>query len=43
MNKSSTERKDETLYHIMLYVTIFRLNELPMDDYKSLVYVSRVF
>jgi hypothetical protein len=39
MNKHSTERKDEVLYHIFTYVTIFRLDELPLEDYKSLVYV----
>ena len=34
---SSTERKDETLFHVFAYLTIFRLNELPLDDYKQLV------
>jgi hypothetical protein len=42
MNKASTERKDEVLYQIFTYVTVFRLNELPIDDYKSLVYVSKI-
>ena len=37
---SSTERKDETLFHIILYLTIFRINELPMDDYKAIILVS---
>lgn len=36
---SSTERKDETLFHIFAYLTIFRLHELPLDDYKQLVLV----
>jgi hypothetical protein len=41
LNKSSTERKDETLYQIFAYITVFRLEELPLDDYKQLVYVSK--
>ena len=40
---SSTERKDETLFDIFIYLTIFRLNELPLDDFKSLVIVSYMF
>ncbi len=40
LNKSSTERKDETLYHIFCYITVFRLDELPIEDYKGLVLVS---
>lgn len=43
LNKSSTERKDETLYQIFAYITVFRLEELPLDDYKQLVYVSYSF
>jgi hypothetical protein len=39
---SSTERKDETLFNIFIYLTIFRLNELPLDDFKSLVIVSYI-
>lgn len=39
---SSTERKDETLFHIFTYLTVFRLNELPLDDYKQLVIVSYI-
>lgn len=38
-NKSSTERKDETLYQIFAYLSIFRLDELPSDDYKLLINV----
>jgi len=38
-NKATTDRKDETLYQIFTYLTIFRLDELPMDDYKHFVYV----
>ncbi len=41
LNKSSTERKDETLYQIFAYITVFRLEELPLDDYRQLVYVSQ--
>ena len=39
----STERKDETLFDIFIYLTVFRLNELPLDDFKSLVIVSYIF
>jgi hypothetical protein len=37
---SSTERKDDILFQIILYLTIFRINELPIDDYKSIILVS---
>jgi hypothetical protein len=37
---ASTERKDETLFDIFLYLTIFRLDELPVEDYRNLVIVS---
>ena len=37
---SSTERKDDTLFQIIIYLTIFRINELPLDDYKSIILVS---
>jgi hypothetical protein len=40
INKSSTERKDEVLFQIFTYITIFRLNELPLEDYKQLVNVN---
>ena len=40
---SSTERKDEVLYQIILYLTIFRINELPLDDYKAIVLVSYIY
>jgi hypothetical protein len=39
LNKSSTERKDEVLFHIFAYITVFRLDELPVEDYKQLVQV----
>ena len=41
-NKSSTERKDEILFQIFAYITVFRLNELPLDDYKCLVNVTYI-
>ena len=37
------ERKDETLFDIFIYLIVFRLNELPLDDFKSLVIVSYIF
>jgi len=40
MNKATTERKDETLYQIFAYLTIFRLDELPMEDFKHFVIVN---
>lgn len=39
MNKSTTERKDENLYHIIGYLTVFRLDELPLEDYKQIIVV----
>jgi hypothetical protein len=41
MNKASTERKDEVLYNIFSYVTVFRLDEIPLEDYKQLIYVKK--
>jgi hypothetical protein len=38
MNKASTERKDQTLYSIICYITVFRLDELSQDDYKNIIY-----
>ena len=43
LNKSSTERKDETLFQIFGYVSIFRLDELPLDDFRQLVSVKYNF
>ena len=40
---SSTERKDEILFQIFIYMTLFRLHELSLDDFKSLVLVSYIF
>jgi hypothetical protein len=39
LNVSTTERKDEYLFQILAYLLIFRLEELPTDDFKSIVYV----
>jgi hypothetical protein len=39
-NKASTERKDEVLFKIFCYLTIFRFDELPLEDYKAFVYVT---
>ena len=41
LRKGSTSRKDELLYSIFAYLTIFRLNELSFDDYKLLVLVRK--
>lgn len=40
INKGTTERKDENLYQIFAYLTIFRLDELPLEDYKHFVLVK---
>jgi hypothetical protein len=40
LNKSTTERKDEILYQILCYLTVFRIEELPQDDYRGLMLVS---
>ena len=37
---ASTERKDDLLFQIILYLTIFRKKELPDDDYKAIILVS---
>lgn len=34
------QKKDHHLFHVFAYLTIFRLNELPIGDYKALVLVS---
>ena len=43
MNKASTERKDEILYKIFCYLTIFRLDDLPQEDFRALVQVREIF
>ncbi len=42
LNKSSTERKDEQLYQIFAYLSIFRLEELPIEDFRNIVYVIQI-
>ena len=43
IKSSSTERKDEYLYAIFAYLTIFRFKELPLVDYQSLCIVKKIF
>ena len=40
---ASTERKDDTLFQVILFLTIFRINEIPVDDYKAIILVSYIF
>ena len=40
LRKGSTSRKDELLYSILAYLAIFRLDDLPLDDFKQFVLVS---
>ena len=43
-SKSSIiDTRDETLFHIIIYITIFRLDEIPLEDYNSLLLVSFIF
>ena len=42
-NKATTERKDEFLYQIFAYLLIFRIDELPMEDFKCIVNVRKKF
>ena len=37
---SSKNKKDEALYFIIVFITIFRIDEIPLEDYQSLVLVS---
>ena len=37
---SAKDTKDEALYFIITYITIFRFDEIPLDDYQSLLLVS---
>ena len=39
---SSSDYHDEKLYYIILYITIFRFDELSLEDYKSLIIVSYI-
>lgn len=34
---STTNRNDSTLYHIFVYLIIFRLDELPFNEFKKMV------
>ena len=43
LKTSSIETNDETLFHIIIYITIFRLDEIPLEDYNSLLLVSFIF
>ena len=40
---SSTNIEDEILYSIFIYMTVFRMDELSLDDFKSLVLVNYIF
>jgi len=40
MNRASTERKDQYLYFVIAYITIIRLTDLNIEDYKALIYVK---
>ena len=40
--KSTLDFHDEKLYYIIVYITIFRFNELSLEDYKSLIIVSYI-
>lgn len=37
-HSSSTNRNDATLYQIFGYISFFRLEELPIEDYRKLVF-----
>ena len=37
---SSKNKNDETLYYIIIFITIFRFDEIPFEDYQSLILVS---
>ena len=37
---ASTERKDELLFSIFIYMATFRMDELSLDDFKSLALVK---
>jgi hypothetical protein len=40
--KSTLDFHDEKLYYIIVYITIFRFDELSLEDYKSLIIVSYI-
>ena len=37
---TSKNKNDEALYHIIIFITIFRFDEIPFEDYQSLLLVS---
>ena len=37
---SIKNKSNEILCHIIIYITIFRLDEIPLEDYKSILLVS---
>ena len=39
-HQGTTEIADELLYTIIIYLAVFRMNELSLDDFKSLVLVN---
>ena len=39
-SKPTIAKQDENLYKIIIYITIFRLDELPLNDYKLILLVS---
>jgi hypothetical protein len=42
LNIATTERKDEYLYQIFAYLLIFRIEELPIEDFRNIVYVRLI-
>ena len=40
LKPSSKNNNDEILYWIIIYITVFRLDEIPLEDYKSIILVS---
>jgi hypothetical protein len=40
---ASTERKDELLFSIFIYMATFRMDELSLDDFKSLALVKNIY
>ena len=37
---TSKNKNDEALYFIIIYITIFIIDEIPLEDYQSLLLVS---
>ena len=37
--QTAVDRKDQTLYNIFVYLTTFRFDELPIDDFQSFIIV----